>query len=198
MTYSLVHTYSFLLSESYINWDNSAKGENLEWEVTGKIDIPPQEFRERWKGTPGVPLLTVWGWQANLTNRVILATWRISGYLSGQQFGYSYMWGFVVIHLQLNISYLSNPECLITCSWSIKLFLSLSQQHLSSCKGRWEGKLWQQWGKGPQPWPSVLPTSYRPYSSTTEDSVGSPEGYPDIQITNFNSLVKISKPKNLE
>ena len=145
-----------------------------------------------------VPLLTVWSWQANLMNRVILATWRISGHSSGQQLGYSYMWGFFVTHLQLNTSYLSSPECLIICSWSIKLFLSFSQQHLSGYKGRWEGKLWPQWGKRSKRWPRVWPTSYRPYSSMTEDSVGSPEGYPDIQITNFNSSVKMPKPQNLE
>lgn len=114
--------------------------------------------------------LAVWGRQENLMNTVILATWRISEYLSGQQLGYSYMWGFVVIHLQLSISYLSNPKCLITCSWSVQLFLSLSQRHLSSPKGRREGKLWQQWRKGPQHLPSVSPTSYCPYSSTTEDN----------------------------
>lgn len=123
---------------------------------------------------------------------------RISGHSNGQQLGYSYTWGFVVTHLQLNISYLSSPECLITCSWSIKLFLSLSRQHLSGYKGRWEGKLWPQWGKRPKRWPRVWPTSYRPYSSMTKDSVGSPEGYPDIQITNFNSSVKMPKPQNLE
>ena len=66
---------------------------------------------ERHTGRPTTHSL---GLAGKLNDRGILATRRISGHSSGQQLRYSYARGFVVIYLQLSISCLSSPECLIT------------------------------------------------------------------------------------
>ena len=96
---------------------------------------------------------------------------------------------FVFVYLQLNISYLSSFLDALLCFMINKVVFCLSvYSTYSAVRGSGRKNYNHNEEKDLS---SVSLASYCPYSSMTNDCMGSPEGYPDTQSSNFNSSVKI-------